>query len=392
MTNQNKISLLFEFTTIKKLLTMKTKTTFQKSCLAILFFLGIALQNVKAQTPLFSQNFNSSSTLSTYINSSSPSIGQFNAITTSSGTTASITSSALQFVRTGGTGSFSRTSNLSPVPSGIIYKFDLNVTASSNTGTVARWQVGSGFGTSNSAEPDNNCYAQFAIDFRTGNNFRINDLKNNNTSSNFTGGTSRTITWVLNKSGATLSYNAPDGTVKTVANDRTDLWVGNSRVITGDNVDDNGNISDLKFVMSNGTGTILMDNISITQYIPIVTTQPATSITACIGTSVSITAAASGLPTPTVKWQKNISSVWTDISGATSNSYTIALPLAGDAGQYRALYANLEGSIATDISTLSVSPPSVGGSVSSNATVCSGTNSGTLTLTGHTGNVTKWQS
>lgn len=35
---------------------------------------------------------------------------------------------------------------------------------------------------------------------------------------------------------------------------------------------------------------------------------------------------------------------------------------------------------------------SVGGSVGSNTTVCSGTNSGLLTLSGHTGNVVRWQS
>ena len=45
-----------------------------------------------------------------------------------------------------------------------------------------------------------------------------------------------------------------------------------------------------------------------------------------------------------------------------------------------------------DIATISVYPVSVGGTVSSNATVCSGTNSGTLTLSGHTGNVVRWES
>ena len=42
--------------------------------------------------------------------------------------------------------------------------------------------------------------------------------------------------------------------------------------------------------------------------------------------------------------------------------------------------------------TLSIIPVTVGGSVTSNATVCSGTNSGTLTLTGSVGNVLRWES
>ena len=41
---------------------------------------------------------------------------------------------------------------------------------------------------------------------------------------------------------------------------------------------------------------------------------------------------------------------------------------------------------------ITVSPTSVGGAVSSNATVCSGSNSGTLTLAGNTGSIVKWQS
>jgi hypothetical protein len=384
---------IFETTKIKKQGIMKTKTNFKKVSFAILLFIGIAMKSALAQTPLFSQNFNSSSTLSTYI-SSSPSNGQFNAITATGGPTATITGNALQFVRSGnGTASFVRTTNFSPVPQGIVYKFDLTVSTSSSTNSVARWQVGDGFSTSNSTQSDNDCYAQFAIDFRGSNSYRINDITNNNTSANITG-TVKTVTWVLNRSGNTLSYNAPDGTVKTVANDRTDLWVGTTRYINGQNVEDNANIEDFKFVLSGSSGTITMDNFSITQYIPIVTTQPAGAITACTGTSVQFTAAASGLPTPTVKWQKFISSIWTDIPGATSNTYTIPSPVLGDAGQFRALYINSESpiGIASNTSTLTVNPASVGGSVTSNATVCSSTNSGTLTLSGHTGIVTKWQS
>ncbi len=361
-------------------------------CLTILSVILLGAVNVQAQTPLFSQNFTSSSTLSSYINSSSPSNGQFNAITVSGGPTATITSNALQFVRSGaGTASFSRTTNLSPVPLGIIYKFDLTVVNSSSTGTVARWQVGAGFSTSNSAENDNDCYAQFAIDFRGSSKYRINDIKNGDTYADIAGSV-KTITWVLNKSGNTLSYNAPDGTVKTVSNDRTDLWVGTTKYISGKSVDDNANIEDLKFVFSNSTGTITMDNITITQFIPVVTSQPAASLAACAGISASFSATASGLPSPTVKWQKNISSVWTDISGATATTYTISSPVVGDAGQYRALFTNTEGSTASTTSTLTVSASPNGGSVTANATVCSGSNSGTLTLGGNSGTVQKWQS
>ncbi|PRZ19582.1 Ig-like domain-containing protein, partial [Flavobacterium granuli] len=42
--------------------------------------------------------------------------------------------------------------------------------------------------------------------------------------------------------------------------------------------------------------------------------------------------------------------------------------------------------------TVTVNPASVGGSLVGNATVCSGTNSSTLTLSGHTGSVVRWES
>ena len=42
--------------------------------------------------------------------------------------------------------------------------------------------------------------------------------------------------------------------------------------------------------------------------------------------------------------------------------------------------------------TVTVDAPSVGGTIAGSATVCAGTNSTTLTLSGHTGSITKWQS
>lgn len=41
--------------------------------------------------------------------------------------------------------------------------------------------------------------------------------------------------------------------------------------------------------------------------------------------------------------------------------------------------------------TITVSPPSAGGTISSEATVCSGTNNGTLILKGYTGNILRWE-
>jgi ribosomal protein S11 len=47
---------------------------------------------------------------------------------------------------------------------------------------------------------------------------------------------------------------------------------------------------------------------------------------------------------------------------------------------------------ATESGTITISPTPIGGAVAGNATVCSGTNSTVLTLSGHTGDILKWQS
>ena len=44
------------------------------------------------------------------------------------------------------------------------------------------------------------------------------------------------------------------------------------------------------------------------------------------------------------------------------------------------------------LAVLTVNPTSVGGTVSSDATVCTGINGGTLTLAGYTGNIVRWES
>lgn len=70
------------------------------------------------------------------------------------------------------------------------------------------------------------------------------------------------------------------------------------------------------------------------------------------------------------------------ISGTptASGTFTYSIPLTGGAG-----FVNATG-------TITVSPTSLGGTIAGSAAVCSGTNSTTLTLSGHTGAITRWES
>ncbi|MFM7023355.1 MAG: gliding motility-associated C-terminal domain-containing protein [Flavobacteriales bacterium] len=92
------------------------------------------------------------------------------------------------------------------------------------------------------------------------------------------------------------------------------------------------------------------------------------------------------------KWQSSTDagSTWSDIVNATASQVYSNITTTT---QYRAVVKS--GVCPTDNSSaaiITVDPVSVGGTVSQDATVCEGSNSGILTLAGHTGTVTSWES
>ncbi len=120
----------------------------------------------------------------------------------------------------------------------------------------------------------------------------------------------------------------------------------------------------------------------------------AESNTVCAGGEVKLTLY--GNQVTILKWQRDVNSNFStasDISN-TTNTFSQVLSTSGSTYYYRAQVQNSGcGSPAfTPGITISVvtGTPSVGGIVDSK-TFCGGSNSGTLTLTGKTGSVTKWQ-
>ena len=101
------------------------------------------------------------------------------------------------------------------------------------------------------------------------------------------------------------------------------------------------------------------DSVAVTVEVPApapsVTTQPTTQ-TALVGQVVTFTAAATGSPTPTVQWQLSTDNgaTWTNIRRATSTTYTLTAQLPQNGYQYRAVFANSGGSVATDAATLTI--------------------------------------
>jgi hypothetical protein len=113
------------------------------------------------------------------------------------------------------------------------------------------------------------------------------------------------------------------------------------------------------------------------QAAPIVTRQP-NSVTTTAGTTVSFTAQAVGVPTPTVQWQlsTNGGTTFTNISGATSNTYSFSATAGENGYEYRAVFTNSSGSTTSSAATLTST--STGAPVvttnPSNVTVTAGAN------------------
>jgi Immunoglobulin domain/CARDB/Immunoglobulin I-set domain len=88
---------------------------------------------------------------------------------------------------------------------------------------------------------------------------------------------------------------------------------------------------------------------------PAITKQPV-SQSIPSGNSVTFTAAASGNPPPKVQWQlsTNGGSSYSNISGATSTSYTFTTKSSENGYHYRAVFTNSDGSATTSAATLTV--------------------------------------
>lgn len=239
-----------------------------KTTIAVAALAALLPTFAQAQT-LFSQNFNSSSTLSTYVGTGS---GQFDAITPGSSNTASITGGALSLTKSANsTASFSRTTDLT-TSSALLFQFDFSVSgnsvaqvssnAPSTSGTVS-FYLGSGLSSNTSAESGSSITARFNIGWTTTDGQWNLITPSGTTSANQTG--SQTISWYVNNGSSSLTYTGPDASTNTVAAGAYDLWIGSTRSFAGTSVTTTGlNATDFKFRWSNSAAnaTLAFDNFA----------------------------------------------------------------------------------------------------------------------------------
>src|SRR5581483_8085550 len=110
-------------------------------------------------------------------------------------------------------------------------------------------------------------------------------------------------------------------------------------------------------VFTNSIGTTTTSTVTLTvQFPPTITTNPG-NLKVTAGNTATFTAAANGNPTPTVQWQVSSDSgkIWTDLSGATSDTLTLNNILFSQNGnEYRAIFTSTAGSVTTTAATLTV--------------------------------------
>lgn len=102
------------------------------------------------------------------------------------------------------------------------------------------------------------------------------------------------------------------------------------------------------------TSNVATLTVNASQQAPTITTQPQNQ-TVTIGQTATFMVVASGVPAPTYQWQTVINNNGTNISGATSATYSIASTTASESGtQLRVIVSNPAGSQTSNVVTLTV--------------------------------------
>jgi PKD repeat protein len=179
-------------------------------------------------------------------------------------------------------------------------------------------------------------------------------------------------------------YSITSGGVSSTDNTVTLKWLttGNKTV-------------SINYTNSNSCTAVAATNSTTTLVSPVSAggTASASNGVICYGSNTSISVTGY---TGTIQWQRSADGLtnWTNVSGgsgATSAIYNT--PNLASTTYYRAVVTSGACSLAYSSTVMvEVNPTSVGGTIAGSTTICAGINSTTLSLSGYTGAITKWQS
>ncbi len=162
----------------------------------------------------------------------------------------------------------------------------------------------------------------------------------------------------------------------TWANDTTDAGAATD-TLTVSPVTSSENGDQYRALFSYSTSTVTTSAATLTVGAPPVITEQPGSANPCLGLTVTLTAAASGTPSPTVQWQVSTDggSTWTDDTtdtGATTDSLTLVGSQNTDSREYRAVFTNVFGSTASSAAEIFVDYPPPVSALPSNPQVLAG--------------------
>lgn len=175
-------------------------------------------------------------------------------------------SKRLTFTRTADVGTFTRGIDFSPIPVSLLFKFDLQVSGNTSAETNgAKIQIGYNYNPTTFTDDtdDVNVHSRIGINWTsTPGEFSLRNGTNTISSANFTG--MQTVFWAANKTGSTISYMGPDGLVNTLANEKDDVWIGNTLVFDDINVVTSVRyMRRFKFFFNSGNATLEFDNFQV---------------------------------------------------------------------------------------------------------------------------------
>ncbi|HEY7966088.1 MAG TPA: G1 family glutamic endopeptidase [Solirubrobacteraceae bacterium] len=152
----------------------------------------------------------------------------------------------------------------------------------------------------------------------------------------------------------------------------------------------------LRAIFTNGAGTVTSNAVLLTvsqPIIPSITTEPAAQ-TVIAGHPAVFSAAASGVPTPSVQWYASIDAgaSWTPIPGATAPTYSFSASPSQSGEELHAVFTNSQGSATTFAATLTVETgPAVTLQPASQSTVSGSSVSFTAIASGSPIPTVQWQ-
>jgi hypothetical protein len=251
---------------------MKQFSTFILSSKRIIFLVFFSLPIMVQAQFLLNQNFNSSTVVANYVGTGTDQFDYIGVSAPSASNTVYASGNRLTLQRYSGAAALVKSTNLSSTPPAFLrIKFKLNVPFNSIPTTIPQTQaviyVGSGLfpGTATTGELANlaSRHSSIGVGFGTSGKFYLRSSNFLNSPDSLIG--EQEINWFINNSGAATDYVNPTGATSNLADDQSDVWVGNTRVFAAiPAITPTVELNNLKVLFNQVGGALAFDDFEIT--------------------------------------------------------------------------------------------------------------------------------